>query len=98
MPFWSGDKQLPLDGKLPMLHTMQSPDVAPVHVWHSTEQAVQVPLLPKLPSGQALPAESVVVGATHWVSSPGFWVNPELQVTQSPVVSAHSAHPMPQTT
>ena len=72
---------------------IQSFDVDPVHVWHRGEHGVQEVPLEKLPSGQTVPPDVTDWGATHFVRSFAFWVNPVLQEMQSPVLSAHCEHP-----
>ena len=60
-------------------------DVPPLHVLHSVEQGVHVPLLLNDPSGHAAPLDEVCGVASHLVASEGSWVKPDAQDMQSPV-------------
>ena len=52
MPSALADTHAPLKVKRPAAQTMQSFDVAPVHVWHEEEHGEQVVPALKLPTGQ----------------------------------------------
>ncbi|KAJ3514900.1 hypothetical protein NMY22_g14596 [Coprinellus aureogranulatus] len=54
-----------------------------------------LPPLAKLPDGQICPSDLTCAGGLHFVVSERSLANPDLQVVQPPVVSAHWVHPTP---
>ena len=99
-PLLSARTQLPLKKYVPVAHRVQSFDVGPVQVRQEGEHGLHAPFSVKLPSGQGTPVTHAVPtrqgGSTvrvgtlvHFVLSFASCVKPDLQVTQSPVPSAH---------
>lgn len=84
-PFPSVVTHDPFNETLPEPQTIQLLEVPPLHVLHSVEQGVHVPLLLNDPSGHVVPSDEVCGVASHLVASEESWVNPDAQDIQSPV-------------